>query len=708
MQKGGVKSAEQLWKAPGFNNIPRELRESPRFQGAALALGKALQGDDLNSVAAATEDFAKVLGQGLSRQPFSTQMQFALSDARSLANVLLPQISRMTKASQARTGETDPPVPMSYHGLHRLKAEFFLQSLNRGMGHLSDRVLGKGEIMVGGNRYLESKELGRGQFGSVSVYTAIGKLKPGNPRHLAVKTPMVKGDDPKFLDKAINGPLLEARALVNGTGTGGAELAGNLARFQSAIRGPQGEVLVVMRVEDGPSTSKVSEGALERLNSTDPARKITEQQYENLNITLFKDAVQGAIRLHQGAQLIHHDLKPDNWLIDSNGRVKLADPGSSRTELDKTVEPSDRSVQHPIPYAAPEALSGRMRSTAADVWSLGIVLFEKMSKKGTMALVDRAQHPVLHGSPTPPDWGEMQKKIIEFGNDPANSLLRPQDVQPGSLLARFGPLINAMTNPDTRRRPTLEQVLAHPLLNQPGFGGDDIRELVKSFGKPAPAPWTDPRHVAQPQTQPNVPQEVGQGIPPEVQQVAPDVPQPVSQQVVQPGDGPYGSLYGNNPALEPSMSANLRALDRLRPEIYNGDMPDPDAVDEDLRGDHPYGQPIPIGQTVPDLRDFGPLRDDHPYANSPPQTTSERDLRDLGQLPGAVGDGRDSATTSDNGERDSGPLREETGKVGYSETSPTSELRSDSTDGTRTVGYTGVRDTGSTGYASVKDPEKDS
>jgi serine/threonine-protein kinase ULK/ATG1 len=66
-------------------------------------------------------------------------------------------------------------------------------------------------------------------------------------------------------------------------------------------------------------------------------------------------------------------LKPSNILI-ANNVFKIADFGFCKTlmhdkDLTKTM------IGSPI-YMAPEALKGDLYNTGADIWSIGVILFE--------------------------------------------------------------------------------------------------------------------------------------------------------------------------------------------------------------------------------------------------------------------------------------------------------------------------------------------
>jgi eukaryotic-like serine/threonine-protein kinase len=77
-------------------------------------------------------------------------------------------------------------------------------------------------------------------------------------------------------------------------------------------------------------------------------------------------------------KMIHRDIKPQNVLIDSEGRAKLTDFGISR-QLEEDGMTATGRVLGTTDYVAPEQAMGHPVDQRSDVYSLGVVLYEMLT-----------------------------------------------------------------------------------------------------------------------------------------------------------------------------------------------------------------------------------------------------------------------------------------------------------------------------------------
>ena len=85
-----------------------------------------------------------------------------------------------------------------------------------------------------------------------------------------------------------------------------------------------------------------------------------------------------ALALAHNAGFVHRDIKPENILISSTGQIKVADFGLARAVSEVTAA-SSGVVLGTVAYLSPELVAEGVADTRADVYAVGVVLFELLT-----------------------------------------------------------------------------------------------------------------------------------------------------------------------------------------------------------------------------------------------------------------------------------------------------------------------------------------
>ncbi|GLC66073.1 hypothetical protein PLESTF_000378700 [Pleodorina starrii] len=97
-------------------------------------------------------------------------------------------------------------------------------------------------------------------------------------------------------------------------------------------------------------------------------------------LQLSRDVAEGLAHIHRFG-VLHRDLKPGNVLLDSGGRAKIADFGISRLR-DPYKSCVNVTQQGGTPnYMAPELFNGTRVDERADLYSLGCIMYEALTRK---------------------------------------------------------------------------------------------------------------------------------------------------------------------------------------------------------------------------------------------------------------------------------------------------------------------------------------
>ena len=124
----------------------------------------------------------------------------------------------------------------------------------------------------------------------------------------------------------------------------------------------EGRQAVVMQLVDGKSLRQL----------LDSQRRLGPELTIHLGA-----AIAGALDEAHRAGFVHRDVKPGNILVTSDGRVLLTDFGIAKgLEVGDEDLTSDNVMMGTAKYLSPEQVRGRRLDGRADIYSLGLVLYE--------------------------------------------------------------------------------------------------------------------------------------------------------------------------------------------------------------------------------------------------------------------------------------------------------------------------------------------
>ncbi|MQL71070.1 hypothetical protein Taro_003398 [Colocasia esculenta] len=171
------------------------------------------------------------------------------------------------------------------------------------------------------------------------------------------------------------------------------------------------------------------------------------------------DVLRGLSYLHGVRHLVHRDIKPANLLINLKGEPKITDFGIS-AGLENSVAMCATFVGT-VTYMSPERIRNESYSYPADIWSLGLALFECGTGEFPYTATDGPVNLMLQilydPSPTPPK---------------------------GSFSPEFCSFIDVCLQKDADARPTADQLLSHPFIEKYQSIRVDLAAFVQSIFDP--------------------------------------------------------------------------------------------------------------------------------------------------------------------------------------------------------------------------------
>lgn len=160
-----------------------------------------------------------------------------------------------------------------------------------------------------------------------------------------------------------------------------------------------------------------------------------------------QDAIAYAIEIARGLSvahgrnMVHRDVKPQNVLIDAEGRAKLTDFGISR-QLEQDGMTATGRVLGTTDYVAPEQAMGRKVDPRSDVYSLGVVLYEMLVGQVPFSADSQVGVAMKHVNEELPD---VQRRRPEVSAAVALVVERSTAKDPSQRYQRVGEMIDDLS-----------------------------------------------------------------------------------------------------------------------------------------------------------------------------------------------------------------------------------------------------------------------
>ena len=192
-------------------------------------------------------------------------------------------------------------------------------------------------------------------------------------------------------------------------------------------------------------------------------------------LKLFREICGAVQHAHQGL-VVHRDIKPGNIFVTSDGVAKLLDFGIAKLLLPEGAAeaPAETGTLMRLmtpEYASPEQVRGQRITTASDIYSLGVVLYELLS--------GRRPYRVATGDPE-----ELIRVICERDPErPSTAVTKPAEEGATAVAAGLAFRGETVAGLARRLRGDLDAIVLKAMRKEPGLRYASADRLSEDIGR---------------------------------------------------------------------------------------------------------------------------------------------------------------------------------------------------------------------------------
>lgn len=177
-----------------------------------------------------------------------------------------------------------------------------------------------------------------------------------------------------------------------------------------------GDEPIVPSGKDGPPNTVFTPEQRERLNDPARVKKIAD-------LTIQVAFALAEIHSHR---IVHRDLKPDNILVSKAGVAKLMDFGIAKQLSANTEHSSGGMVVGTFKYLSPEQALGGEIDGRADLYCLGIIMYELLSGRHPFYSENTVGYAYHHARKPPPDMEKFNPEVNQKLKAVCEKLIRKE------------------------------------------------------------------------------------------------------------------------------------------------------------------------------------------------------------------------------------------------------------------------------------------